>query len=59
MILTTHKLNFKICRHFAIGFEIYSPRLNGVCFDINIACFTFNFWSKGKHLISFQNYWNG
>ena len=53
-------ITLKLVRSFGIGFTIYSPTLNGLCFDISIGCFIFAVSSKGRDgLIGFANYWNG
>lgn len=57
MKFKTHKISFCIVRHFAIGFTIYSPTLNRICFEINLGCFMIRVWSKGEGLIGFKNYW--
>lgn len=48
-----------IIRSFGVGFTIFSPKLNGFCFEINVACFLFRFDSKGKRLFKVSNFWNG
>ena len=53
----TYKINLKLVRSFSFGFTIYSPTLNGLCFEIKLGVFSLMVWSKGKHLIGFSNYW--
>jgi len=55
--MKTGKLTFYISRSFSIGFTIHSYKLNGICFEVNIFCFGFRYWGKGKQLIFFNNYW--
>ena len=52
------KIILKIVRHFAIGFEIHSPTLNGISFEINFVCFSLSVWLKGEGIFGIQNYWN-
>ncbi len=52
------KIQFKLVRSFSIGFTIYSYKLNGLVFDINIFCFSVLFAPfKGRKLVSFDSYW--
>ena len=51
------KIELFIARSFSVGISIASPKLNGVHIEIRLACFGFRFWSKGKHLFKFSNYW--
>jgi hypothetical protein len=51
--MESYKITFKIVRSFSLGFAVYSPKLNGLCFDINFACFHLGFWNRGKKLIGF------
>lgn len=53
------KFNLFIARDFSVGFTVFSPKLNGVCFEIRVACFGFRFFSKQKGFIQFNNYWRG
>jgi len=55
--MNTHKITFKLVRSFGIGFTIYSPTLNGICFEIDLACFSMTIWGKGEELIGFESYW--
>lgn len=52
------KITIKLVRSFGLGFEIFSPKLNGVYFQITIACFKINFWNRAKGFISFESYWD-
>ena len=56
--MSTTKVTFKLVRSFTVGFTIYSPKLNGFCVDFSLGPFTLNFWSRGKQLFKFKNYWN-
>ena len=53
------KITLKLVRHFAIGFNIHSPKLNGLSFEINLACFSLAVWGKGSEIFGVRNYWNG
>lgn len=53
------KIQFKLVRSFSMGFTIYSPKLNGLCFDFDLACFSVCFLSRGNGLIGCYNYWHG
>ena len=46
-----------VCRSFSIGFTIFSPALNGLSIEIQLACFLFRARSKGRTLFQFNNYW--
>ena len=59
MIDNSCKIHLKLVRSFSVGFTIMSPTLNGLCFSIDITCFSLMFWGKGKNLFGFNNYWNG
>ena len=54
----THKLTFKIVRSFGFGFEIFSPKLNGLYFQITIACLKIDVWNRGKGVIRFASFWD-
>jgi len=56
--METSKVTLKIVRSFSVGFTIYSPKYNGLCFDVQLACFVAMFWWRGKKLFSFESYWN-
>ena len=58
-MIKTYKITVKLVRSFSLGVTIYSPRLNGLCFDIAIACFHLAVWNRGKELFGVENYWNG
>lgn len=58
-MIETHKITLKLVRSFGVGAVIHSPTLNGVCFDIQMACFVLAFWSRGRGLFGVENYWNG
>jgi hypothetical protein len=58
-MIETHKITLKLVRSFGVGVGIHSPKLNGVCFDIQIACFVLAFWNRGRGLFGVENYWNG
>ena len=55
----THKITLGLTRKFSIGFTIFSPKLNGFCLEIDVACFFIRFWSRGVKFLKFQNFWNG
>ena len=57
-MIKTYKITFKLIRSFGLGFQIYSPKLNGLCFDITLGCFVIAFWNRGKELVGFQSYWD-
>lgn len=50
-------INLYIARDFSVGFTIYSPKLNGVCFEVRAGCFGFRFFGKAKGFIKLSNYW--
>ena len=52
-------INIKLCRSFAIGFEIHSPKLNGLSVEVYLGCFRIGVWGRGEEVIGFNNYWNG
>ena len=54
-----YKIHLKLVRHFALGFTVLSPKLNGLCIHIHISCFDLCFWSRGEQWIKFSNFWNG
>jgi len=54
-----YHFHFKLVRSFALGFVIYSPTLNGLAFDINIACFSLHVGSKGNSWVGANSFWNG
>lgn len=56
--MKTAKITFKLVRSFTIGFTVHSPTLNGLSFDIGIACFHASVWGKGKQWIAFKSFWN-
>lgn len=56
--MATPKITLKLVRSFSLGFTILSPKLNGVCFNVNVACFEIAFWNRGSTLFGFHNYWN-
>jgi hypothetical protein len=58
-MLKIPKITLKLVRSFSLGVNVYSLKLNGLCFDIHIACFHLAFWSRGKGLFGVKNYWNG
>ncbi len=54
------KIQLKLVRSFGVGFTIHSPTLNGLCFDIQVACFILAVWPRMKgNIFGFHNYWNG
>jgi hypothetical protein len=54
-----NKITLKLVRSFSVGFTVYSPKLNGLAFDINMGCFTLAYWGKGVGLFGYANYWHG
>lgn len=59
LIMKRHKITLKIVRSFSIGFTIFSPKLNGLAFELCVGCFILHIGNRGDGLITFQNYWNG
>ena len=57
--MKSHKITLKLVRSFALGIVIFSPKLNGFCFEIQVACFHLNIWNRGQGLFGFENYWAG
>lgn len=55
--MTSYNITLKLVRSFSIGFTIYSPSLNGFCFDISLGCFIISVWNKGEKFFGFKNYW--
>lgn len=55
--MATPKITLKLVRAFSLGFAVLSPKLNGVCFHVNVACFELAFWNRGGALFGFRNYW--
>lgn len=51
------KIALSLVRSFSLGFTIASPKLNGLCFHVNVACFQLAFWNRGSTLFGFRNYW--
>ena len=51
------KIALSLVRHFSVGFTIAAPKLNGLCFHVNVACFQLAFWNRGNTLFGFRNYW--
>lgn len=58
-MIKTFKITLKLVRSFSLGFVILSPKLNGLCFEIHVACFHLCVWNKGRELFGVANYWNG
>ena len=56
--MKTANITIKIVRCFSIGITIFAPSLNGVCIELNFACFSLLLWSKGGKLFAAENYWN-
>jgi len=56
--MCTYKIEFKLIRKFGIGFDIYSPKLNGLAFSVTIGCFELMVRNRGKKLFGYNNYWN-
>jgi hypothetical protein len=56
--METYKITLKLVRSFSLGFTVLSPKLNGLCFHVNVACFQLAVWSRGKSLFGFQSYWS-
>jgi len=56
--MATYKITLALVRSFGLGFKIHSPKLNGISFEIQIACFIFRFWGKGFRFITIKNYWD-
>ena len=48
---------FKLVRSFALGFTIFSPKLNGVSFCIYLGCFHLSFDARGTRPLLFRSYW--
>jgi len=59
MIDRNKRWTFFIHREFSVGFIIYSPTLNGLCWGVNLMWFGMRYWSKGDRGVTFGNYWNG
>lgn len=55
--METAKITLKLVRSFSLGFTIASPKLNGLCFHVDLACFQIAFWNRGSTLFGFRNYW--
>lgn len=55
--MKTAKITVKLVRCFAIGGTIFSPTFNGVCIELNLACFSLLLWSRGGKLFAAENYW--
>jgi hypothetical protein len=51
------KITLKLVRNFGLGFKVFSPKLKGLSFEINIACFTLTVWSKPDKWFGFNNFW--
>ena len=56
--METYKITLKLVRSFSLGFTVLSPKLNGFCFHINVACFQLAFWNRGGKLFGLRNYWS-
>jgi hypothetical protein len=57
--MSNSKITLKLVRSFSVGVTIHSPTLNGLSFEVAIACFVLSFWSRGgSRLFSVANYWN-
>ena len=54
-----YKITLKLVRCFSVGITIMSPKLNGFCVVINLACFSLQIWNRGTGLFKTENYWNG
>ena len=55
----TSKITLRIVRSFGIGFTIYAPALNGICFEINFLCFSLLIWNRGAKWFGFKIHWFG
>lgn len=54
-----HKITLKLVRSFSLGFTVMSPKFNGFCMTIDVACFSLQLWNRGEGLLSMANYWEG
>ena len=59
MLNNPHKITIKRVRSFALGFVIYSPKLNGFCVEFHVTCIHICFWNRGKKLFGIKDYWKG
>ena len=57
--MRTAKITIKLVRCFSLGATIFSPSLNGLCIEINFACFSLLLWAKGGPLFAAENHWQG
>ena len=57
--MRTAKITIKLVRCFSLGGTIFSPSLNGLCVEINFACFSLLLWAKGGPLFAAENHWQG
>jgi hypothetical protein len=55
--METYKIHLKLVRSFGLGFTVLSPKWNGFCVSVRIACFELCIWSRGKRLATFTSYW--
>jgi len=55
--MKTYKITLKLVRSFSLGFTVMSPKLNGFCMTIDVACFSLQLWSRGEDLFTMSNYW--
>lgn len=55
----TAKINFVIARSFSFGFTIFSPKLNGFCVEVALACFLLRFHNRGEYWFRYANFWDG
>ena len=53
------KITLKLVRSFGLGFTIFSPKLNGLAFDVALGCFHCTCWGKGNVWVGVSNHWNG
>lgn len=56
--MKTPKITISLLRSFSLGFVIASPKLNGLCFHVDVACFRLMVWNRGNVLFGFRNYWS-
>lgn len=56
-MISSPVFSLKIARSFSLGIIIYSPRTNGLCFEIMVACVHFGVWGRGDRWFAFSNYW--
>jgi len=56
--MPSFKISVLLVRSFGVGIVVFSPKLNGVCVELHVACLMFRFWNRGTRFFTARSYWN-